>query len=211
MKLPKRPPSLERNPLSVVGKIINDTALAIDDLAKDVDQAMSNLERPEKPEPESPPPESDEALAPITNQATLAWQIEHLLDDVEHLEVDHLPAQGRINGKPCDCIAKGGRTTRRHAIETVPIAARQDVDAQIFSDIAQWSNHLVDIGGLDAVLSGKFDDEYLRQAGTASNYRKALEKMLAEFKKSHRQQCETCPSVLDMRKFIDRQRKVGTT
>jgi hypothetical protein len=207
MRLPRKPSLADKNPLSVAGKAIQDMAAGIDDVAHDVDQALSRLGKPEAAESPLEPAEMEEALAPITNLATLAWQIEHLLDDVEHLEVDHLPGKGRINGSPCDCIAKGGRTTRRHAIETVPIAARQDVDARIFSEIAQWANHLVDIGTLDAVQSGKYDDEYLRQAGTASNYRKTLEKILAEFKKSHREQCATCPPGLDMKKFIDRHRK----
>jgi len=44
-----------------------------------------------------------------------------LLDDLDHLETEHLPSKGRIAGVPCDCISKAGRSLRRHARETIPM------------------------------------------------------------------------------------------
>jgi hypothetical protein len=92
-------------------------------------------------------------------------------------------------------------------METIPIAARQGAEAKIFMEIAQWANHLIDIGNLTSVQSGKFDDEYLSQSGTASKFRKRLEAELSELKKSHREECETCQSLTSLKEFIQKRRK----
>ncbi|MFA5186439.1 MAG: hypothetical protein WC551_08190 [Patescibacteria group bacterium] len=206
VKFPPKPPPIHHNPLTTAGKLIKQASAGIDTFAQEVDETLTDLGQDIDSTLAPSEEKTGSALAGVTNQATLAWQLDHLIDDLLHLEVDHLPLQGIIDGKPCDCIAKAAREARRHAIETVPIAARQGVDAKIFTEIARWANHLIDIGTLDAVRSGKYDQEYLEQSGTASNFRKQLEAMLSQLRKSHRQECETCPSILNLKTFLDERR-----
>ena len=122
----------------------------------------------------------------VSDTTTLDYQIDRLIDDLQHLETEHLPAQGRIAGKTCDCIAKAARDLRRHSLETIPIASRQGKDAKLFSELASRADHLIEIGNLEAVNSGNYDEEYLRQAGQISTYRKQVEKM----------RCGTCGEAL---------------
>lgn len=118
------------------------------------------------------------STAPEFQEAnSLEYQYDLLLDDLQHLETEHLPAQGRIGGLPCDCIAKAGRDLRRHARETIPIAAREELDASIFASMAAEGEQLIGIGTSDKVSSGQFDQIYLTHAGTISTLRKELEKM----------------------------------
>lgn len=114
----------------------------------------------------------------VSNAETLVYQLDMLLDDISHLETEHLPLQGKIAGKPCDCIAKAGRSLHRHAVETVSIAARQGVDPSIFSALAATGARAMEIGTLDAVASGRFDQEYLSMAGEISNLRKQVDQVL---------------------------------
>lgn len=141
-------------------------------------------------EPEAPPQlESEWGVAEkgtpgasISDKGTLLYQIDRILDDLQHLETEHLPARGLIDDTACDCIAKAARDLRRHALETIPIASRQEKDAEIYSELALLASHLMEIGTSEAVKSGRYDNEYLTQAGTISQYRKQIQALLSELK-----------------------------
>lgn len=142
-----------------------------------------------------------------SDQTTLKYQLDKIIDDLEHLETEHLPYQGRLDGEPCDCIAKAARSLRRHAVETIPIVSRQGKEAKIFSEMRDWSQHLVDIGTVNQVVTGKYDEEYLRQAGSASAYRKQIERMFTEIGASS-SDCPGCDEAREkLSEFIDRRKK----
>jgi hypothetical protein len=126
--------------------------------------------------------EAEETSTGVSDAQTLAYQLDRLIDDALHLETEHLPNQGRIEGLACDCIAKAARDLRRHAKETIPIAARQGHDPVVYSEAAAWAEYMIAIGSLEAVESGKHDQEYLVEAGRASNFRKEFERLHSELK-----------------------------
>jgi hypothetical protein len=203
---------------SVLGKgleIIDQTAGRIDRFAVRIDPlsryrsreiATEESTAEETPAEEAP---AEEASAGVSNEATLKYQLDLIIDDIEHLETEHLPGQGRLNGEACDCIAKASRSLRRHAKETIPIASRQGVDATIFSGMWSWAQHLMDIGTINQVLSGNYDTEYLEQAGTASNYRKQAERMLSEIGVSTGESCPTCEEAREsIRQFIAQRKNI---
>ena len=146
----------------------------------------SGIQEKETPSTKEKLSKVDSPQIGISDASTLDYQIDRLVDDLQHLETEHLPAKGRIANQPCDCIAKAARDLRRHALETIPIASRQSKDAQLFSELASRADHLIEIGNLEAVNSGNYDEEYLRQAGQISSYRKQVEKM----------RCGTCGEAL---------------
>ncbi len=135
------------------------------------------------------------------------YQLDALLDDLQHLETEHLPAQGRLQGLPCDCIAKVARDLRRHARETIPIAAREGIDATIFSEMAAEGEHLIEIGTVETVRTGVYDAEYLKHAGTISNYRKAVESMRAELRQKGDRSCPECATLKELSRYMEYQRK----
>ncbi len=138
---------------------------------------------------------------------SLDYQLDTLLDDLQHLETEHLPAQGRLQGLPCDCIAKVARDLRRHARETIPIAAREGIDATIFSEMAAEGEHLIEIGTVETVRTGVYDAEYLKHAGTISNYRKAVESMRAELRQKGDRSCPECATLKELSRYMEYQRK----
>lgn len=120
-------------------------------------------------------------LSPPGLQAdSLSYQLELLADDLDALATEHLPNQGKIQGKICDCLAKHGRELRRHARETIPIASREGKDATIFSEMVATGDRLIEIGTPAAVKTGLYNAEYLKLAGVVSNYYKQVDKMLRE-------------------------------
>lgn len=137
----------------------------------------------------------------VSDKETLTYQVDRLIDDLQHLETEHLPMKGRLNGRPCDCITKAARDVRRHGLETVPIASRQGVSPKVFDEMAKWADKMIPIGTLQAVNSGKYDEVYLEEAGTASIFRKEMEKLKGE--------CERCPAMVDLRDFLKRRREGG--
>lgn len=158
----------------------------------------------ESPPTETPLPKSPE----ITLEAhSLDYQLDILLDDLQHLETEHLPAQGRLQGLPCDCIAKAARDLRRHAHETIPIAAREGKEAAIFSEMAAEGEHLIEVGTLEAVRSGLYDADYLKHAGTISNYRKAVEKMREGLSQRAQEPCPECATLKELSHYMEYQRK----
>lgn len=190
------------NIINKVSQGIDGASRVIDTISKGIDKIGDAMggEEPREIEPaaESPPVEG------ASSETTLKYQLDHLIDDLEHLETEHLPLQGRLDNEPCDCIAKAARSLRRHAVETIPIATRQGKEAAIFSNIAQWAQHLIDIGTINHVVSGKYDEEYLNQAGTASNLRKIIEKMFTEASSD----CPECDEAQEsIREFIEKKRK----
>lgn len=185
------------------------------------DQLPSAEEQQVTPAPMESPTEEvveeKETSIGVTDSQTLAYQLDRLIDDILHLETEHLPNQGRIAGLPCDCIAKASRELRRHARETIPIAARQGKEAEIYSAAASWAERMMEIGSLEAVESGQHDQEYLREAGTASNFRKEFERLYSELKseksqisekKSEKseQPCPECATLEELRSWLDKRR-----
>lgn len=164
---------------------------------KSLGQPVNALE-PTTGLPEFPPGPS----IAVSEAETLNYQLDLLLDDLAHLETEHLPQRGRINGKACDCIAKAGRSLRRHALETIPIAGRQGIDASIFSDLADRADRLITIGTAQAVTIGEHDGEYLSAAGELSLLRKSLETLKSKVVAS----CEGCAIVKPVKQWLrDRQ------
>lgn len=147
---------------------------------------------------------------PVSDEETLTYQFDLLQDDLQHLETEHLPSKGRIMGKPCDCISKAARDLRRHARETIPIASRQGKDAKFYSKLSDWAEGLIDIGGSDAVASGRYDSLYLREAGTASNFRKQVEQLRSGLtgqsavrsEETKKPGCQECAEIQSLKEFI---------
>jgi len=110
----------------------------------------------------------------VSNEATLAYQVDHLLDELNLIET-HLTEEGKIGGIPCDCISKAGRRIKAYAQETIPIAARQGKDAALYAEIAEWGRKMQEIGTPEEIATGEHN--LLAESGTASNLRKALSKV----------------------------------
>ena len=51
--------------------------------------------------PTQPVVEEKETTIGVSDSQTLAYQLDRLIDDILHLETEHLPNQGRIAGLPC--------------------------------------------------------------------------------------------------------------
>lgn len=131
----------------------------------------------------------------VSEADTYKYQCDLILDELQHLEVEHLPNKGRIFGKTCDCIAKASRSLRRLAKETIPIAARAGKNPKLFDEIASWADHMMAIGTAQAVESGEYDEVYLQEAGTASAFRKQIQKEL--------EGCTHCNDLNDLKKFLE--------
>ena len=202
--MPKLPENL--NPIRLVGKVLRDGLQSVEGALRDIDSVVADIDREVSPERSAPPVPEDK----ISDEETLRYQLDLILDDLQHLETEHLPGQGRIAGKVCDCIAKAARDLRRHTRETVPIAARQGRDTTLYSQVAAWAQEMVRIGTADMVASGQFDEEYPRQAGVASVLRKAFEGLAAEVRpKGFRATCTECGPAEDLREWLKRKKAEG--
>lgn len=190
------------------------------DRRKALEGLAKSLSKPPQSPPEMPTPVAAaerKEVTDVSDQQTLIYQLELIRDDLEHLEQEHLPNKGRIAGAPCDCLAKAGRSLRRHARETIPIAARQGQDAKIYSEFTSWADHMIEIGTIEDVSSGKYDEEYLREAGTGSRYRKQIDSMLAELKQAQatvrpskeggEETCPECATLEDLRSYLAKRKQ----
>ena len=219
LKLPKLPklPNPEQIPefFDHITKGIDYASQLVEIVGKGIDKVADALGKEDRPpaatkersltktSPKTEPSTQPETSSGASNEVTLKYQLDLILDDLEHLEVEHLPGQGRLNGEICDCIAKAAISLRRHAKETVPIASRQGEDPHLFSELTGWAQHLMDIGTIDQVTTGQHDDEYLEQAGTASNYRKRVAPMFAKV-------CPHCEEVREKAKrFAEKMKGKG--
>jgi len=166
-------------------------------------------------------PTEVQAVPGVSDHDTLSYQLDLILDDLDHLETEHLPSKGRIAGQPCDCIAKAGRSLRRHSKETIPIAARQGQDTAIYSEAADWAGKMMEIGTVEAVVSGEYDAQYPLEAGTASKLRKRFQKVLTSLRKPNSEKselqlrtvvgktepaCPECSELQDLSAYIERKR-----
>ena len=217
LNLPRLPrPKLPPNPIRPLKKLIHE---GVDEIHKAQDDIRSLTSELKGEEAESPTRQTSgvrgksptsaknveesgaETFSPepgVSELATYKYQLEKILDDLQHLETEHLPAKGRIAGLACDCIAKASRDLRRHSLETIPIASRQGKDATIFSEMDDLASHMVEIGTATAVKSGRYDGKYLELAGVVSNYRKKIEVLLSE--------CQECDQMQDLATFIRERR-----
>lgn len=199
-EFPLKPPKLSEtlkkaNPMKEVGSVLREGIQSIQGAIDDIDSSMREIDGGTRSQPKA-----EETPASITDEETLRYEIDLVIEDVQHLETEHLPNQGRIAGKPCDCIAKAARDLRRHARETIPIAARQGKDPVFYRELASWADRLVEIGTLDAVASGEHDAEYLELAGAASQLRKEAERRRQEVRpKGFRETCQECGTLEDLK------------
>lgn len=206
--LPKLP-GIGESPFSVAGTFVKDSIGGIKKLAKDIDDSLGTidsqlshigkLDEEEPAKPVEPAP-----VDYVSDDSTYRFQLDLLVDNATDLETVHLPNKGRINGQSCDCIAKHARILRAHAKETIPIASRQGKNSHIFAEIAEFADKLMLIGTKEAVESGQYDEEYLDQAGAMSNYRKKLEELLGQAHVSYSEQCENCPTTLNLKAFAEK-------
>lgn len=195
--------------------LIDDEIKLVDGQIERLDKLLQ-LSKAESGEPKTIPQETpapaletvEKAFPPsVTEEQTIKYQFDLIIDDLQHLETEHLPQQGRIMGQPCDCIAKAARSLKRHAKETIPIAARQGKDPALLSEVGHWAEGMMEIGTLEAASSGQFDEQYLREAGTASTFRKQFEGIWSEVgPKGAVKPCEECVALEDLRAFLERQR-----
>jgi hypothetical protein len=129
---------------------------------------------------------------------------------VYNMEVDDDNSYVSLHGILHNCISKAARDLRRHALETIPIASRQGKDAQFFSALSEWATELMGIGGSGAVATGQYDGIYLKEAGTASNLRKQLEKQLSGLtgqpvvrsEETKKPGCPKCAEIQSLKEFI---------
>ena len=202
-----KPPGIGESPFSVAGRTMKDGINGINKLASDIDEALHNIGRSVDSIDDTINGNQAESVEPtqiegVSDDSTYRFQLDLLIDNATDLETVHLPNKGRINGEPCDCIAKHARILRAHAKETIPIASRQGKDSTVFSELAEFGDKLMKIGTKEAVVSGEYDNEYLELAGTMSQYRKKLEVLLGQAHTSYSTECKNCPSTLDLKAFI---------
>ena len=157
--------------------------------------------------PESQPTRTTPSTIRVTDQQTLAYQLNHIIAPLRQLEL-HLAEKGRISGVPCDCIAKAAMDVAIFSEETIPIAARQGANAKFYDDLADWSRRIGTIGNEEAVRSGKHDGEYLTESGTASKYRKKVQTMLSEL--GSQPECPTCEKVETLKEHLEKRKKEGS-
>lgn len=204
--LPKLP-GIGESPFAVAGRTVKGGIDGVKQLADDIDSSLGTLdrelERVTKPlNPEKTANPQDTGVDYVSDESTLRFQLDLLIDNATDLETIHLPNKGRINGNPCDCIAKHARILRAHAKETIPIAARQGKDSRVFDELASLASHLMEIGTKEMVMSGEHDEEYLQQAGLVSSYRKQLETVLGQTRTTFKEHCKDCPTTLSLKEFV---------
>lgn len=193
---PARLPSLSSflREINPVRQVIDDARESIRAARESIGDIAGALRVEESYEPEKLE-EKEETKVGVSDSETLQYQLDHLLDELNLIET-HFAEKGRIAGKPCDCIAKAARRIKAYAQETIPIATRQGKESEIYSQIAAWAREMQEIGTEAAVASGKYDDRYLVESGTASTFRKALQT-----------ECLPCAQMEDLKDFIERKRK----
>lgn len=151
------------------------------------------------------PVAAKEPLYGVTDKDTLLYQLDHLVSVLKQLET-HLSEGCKIMGVPCDCCGKHALEVRTFAMETIPIAARMDRETLIYQDIANWASTIEEIDTPEKVESGEYDENYRKESGTASKFRKKIQSMIAELKKE-----EECPGCEEMKEtiseFIKRRKK----
>jgi hypothetical protein len=105
----------------------------------------------------------------------------------------------------------------RHARETIPIAARQGKHNALYSEAGSWAERMMEIGTQDAVASGQYDEEYLREAGTAPKFRKGFQRLYNDAKSQNseeaqgkseksEQPCPECVTLQEVREWLEKRR-----
>jgi hypothetical protein len=208
------PPGIGESPFKVAGNLAKVGIGGIKQLASDIDNALGNIDtelsRLGTLDYIAPTKTKESAeVEGVSDDSTYRFQLDLLISNAQDLETVHLPNKGRIGGKPCDCITKHARTLGFHAKETIPIASRQGKDFRIFAEISTLADHLMLIGTKDAVETGKYDDEYLQQAGAMSTYRKKLEDLLGQAHVSYSEECANCPTTLSLKAFTEKRKQAA--
>ena len=87
----------------------------------------------------------------------------------------HLTEGCKIASKACDCCVKAANRIEAYAKESVPIAARQGKDTEVYSKLAEWAKELKPLVTREAVNSGAYERRYPIESGNASKLRKTVE------------------------------------
>lgn len=107
----------------------------------------------------------------------------------------------------CDCCQKHAIDVEMFALETIPIASRMGIASSIFSEIAAWAKRIQDISSVRQIESGKFDEQYITEAGVVSTFRKSVDKMLTEVKTGA--DCPECEELRRLSRLISERRKAS--
>ena len=207
-------PKLNESPIKGLGDLAKKGIQDIKQFANDIEEGIGNIDKElsqisRKALPAKIEKKESGQDAYVSDDSTYRFQLDLLIDNATDLETVHLPNKGRIGGKPCDCIMKHSRILRAHAKETIPIASRQGKESRIFAELSTLADHLMEIGTKEAVESGQYDDEYLKQAGVMSNYRKKLEDLLGQAHTSYAEECVNCPTTLSLKAFAEQRKQAA--
>jgi hypothetical protein len=183
---------------------IQDAGAGIRTLAEDMGGLAGHVTE-DKPQQIETPETTETQAAGVSDVNTLKYQIHHLIDNLDDLEM-HLAEGCQIMGVPCDCCGKHASRTRRFAIETIPIAGRQGQDPYLFTEVATWSGHIENIGSEQNARSGKYKETYIRESGNASSFRKKLQKLQSSLEG---EECPGCEEMKDSLSEYIRERESG--
>lgn len=199
--LPKRPRvKLPTNPLEPLRGIVRGGRQQVEKAGGEV-RALGNDIRGLSPTGSQmhikAPVVEEKTSSGASDTTTLLYQLEHILAPLRQLEI-HLSEGCRLLGTPCDCCAKSAYDIRNFSQETIPIAARMGRETSIFSELVTWSSKIEQVGAPDKVESGKYDNLYRQESGSASKFRKQVQSMVSELKKED----DKCPGCDEMRESI---------
>ena len=80
------------------------------------------------------------------------------------------------------------------------------MDPAIYQDIAEWAVSIEGIDTPEKVMSGEYDEVYLKESGTASKFRKQLQSMITKLKES--EECGGCEEMREtISEFIKKRRR----
>ena len=123
-----------------------------------LEKPASTITRP-TPRPELP-----------TREETTAELKRRLGKELYRAELD-LSSKLRIAGKPCDCL-EAKHTLGLEAAAEELIA--QEPTNPVYSEILQWIKNNHSKVTIEAIASGKYDDEYPKMAAEFKNFRKRI-------------------------------------
>lgn len=208
-EFPLKPPKLSEtlkkvNPMKEVGSVLREGIQSIQGAIDDIDSSIKGIDGGTRTQPKA-----EEAPASITDEETLRYELDKLLKEARQFEI-HLSEGCKIEGKPCDCCVKHAKDIRYFSQETISIASRMGRDPTIFKELADWARKIESISSVEDIESGKYDSQYLDESGTASRFRKELEKMRYEVRpKGFRETCQECGAIEGLKVAMERKRAGG--
>ncbi len=122
-----------------------------------------------KPLESTTPAGTIEGVDTAGTEETIAWQRRQIAKELYSLQ-KNLAAGGLINGKSCDCIA-GKHALGLEALAEETMAMHQD---PVYQEMLDWAKELDAKGTPEAIVSGKYKDDYQRMTQEARAFRKRL-------------------------------------